>query len=41
MLEMLEAHKDQYRMASQTVTHLAVAGGQSSKEHGRPTIELF
>ncbi len=39
--ELLEAHKDKYRMASQTVTHLAVAGGHSSKEHGRPAIELF
>ena len=39
--EMLEAHKGKYRMASQTVTHLAVAGGQSSAELDRPAIELF
>jgi methyl-accepting chemotaxis protein len=39
--EMLEAHKDRYRMASQTVTHLAVAGGSSIKDHNRPAIELF
>lgn len=39
--EMLEAHKGKYRMASQTVTHLSVAGGQSSAELDRPAIELF
>jgi len=39
--EMLEAHKSRYRMASQTVTHLAVAGGKSSAELERPSIELF
>lgn len=39
--EMLDAHKSRYRMASQTVTHLAVAGGHSSAELDRPAIELF
>jgi methyl-accepting chemotaxis protein len=39
--KMLEAHKDSYRMASQTVTHLSVAGGDSSKDYERPAIELF
>jgi methyl-accepting chemotaxis protein len=39
--EILEAHKSRYRMASQTVTHLAVAGGKSSAEPGCPAIELF
>jgi methyl-accepting chemotaxis protein len=38
---LLEAHLDTYRMASQTVTHLAVAGGTSESDHGRPAIELF
>jgi len=28
-------------MASQTETHLAVAGGASKSETGRPAIELF
>lgn len=39
--EMLEAHKSRYRMASQTVTHLAVAGGENRQDPGRPAIELF
>jgi methyl-accepting chemotaxis protein len=39
--EMLEAHKDGYRMNSQTVTHLAVAGGADKGDHSRPAIELF
>jgi methyl-accepting chemotaxis protein len=39
--EMLEAHKDGYRMASQTVTHLNVAGGENNLDHSRPKIELF
>jgi methyl-accepting chemotaxis protein len=38
---MLEAHKGRYRMASQTVTHLNVAGGQNNQDHSRPAIELF
>lgn len=38
---LLEAHLDTYRMASQTVTHLAVAGGTSQGDQGRPAIELF
>ncbi len=39
--EMLDAHLGRYRMASQTVTHLAVSGGQSTSDHSRPAIELF
>lgn len=39
--EILEAHKDKYRMASQTVTHLNVAGGEDNQDHSRPAIELF
>jgi methyl-accepting chemotaxis protein len=39
--EMLEAHKSRYRMASQTVTHLNVAGGGATAAHERPAIELF
>jgi methyl-accepting chemotaxis protein len=39
--EMLEAHKAKYRMASQTVTHLNVAGGENTQDHSRPAIELY
>jgi methyl-accepting chemotaxis protein len=39
--EMLEAQKGRYRMASQTVTHVNVAGGGDSQDHSRPAIELF
>ena len=39
--EILEAQKSQYRMASQTVTHLNVAGGEDHQDHSRPAIELF
>jgi methyl-accepting chemotaxis protein len=39
--EMLEGHKDRYRMASQTVTHLAVSGGTADLDQSRPAIELF
>jgi methyl-accepting chemotaxis protein len=39
--KLLAAHLDRYRMASQTVTHLAVSGGTASAEHSRPAIELF
>jgi len=38
---LLEAHLSSYKMASQTVTHLAVAGGNSDSDHSRPAIELF
>ena len=38
---MLEAHKSKYRMASQTVTHLNVAGGENAQDNSRPAIELF
>jgi methyl-accepting chemotaxis protein len=37
----LAAHLDHYRMASQTVTHMNVSGGQLSAEQSRPAIELF
>ena len=39
--ELLEAQKSRYRMASQTETHLAVAGGTSKSDTGGPAIELF
>lgn len=37
----LTSHFDKYKMASQTVTHLAVAGGATAADHSRPSIELF
>jgi methyl-accepting chemotaxis protein len=37
----LASHFDQYRMASQTLTHKSVAGKVSSVDHSRPAIELF
>jgi methyl-accepting chemotaxis protein len=39
--KLLDAYFDRYRMASQTVTHLAVSGGAASADQGRPAIELF
>ena len=40
--KMLDAHLSRYRMASQTLTHLAVAGGgAAAADHSRPAIELF
>jgi methyl-accepting chemotaxis protein len=38
---LLESHLNNYKMASQTVTHLAVAGGESDTNQSRPAIELF
>ena len=38
---LLEAHLSQYKMASQTVTHLAVAGGKADSDHSHAAIELF
>jgi len=38
---MLNAHLGQYRMASQTQTHLAVAGGSTTGCQSGPAIELF
>ena len=38
---LLKAHLDNYKMASQTVTHLAVAGGESGNDQSGPAIELF
>jgi hypothetical protein len=37
----LESHLNNYRMASQTETHLAVAGGTSKSDTGGPAIDLF
>jgi methyl-accepting chemotaxis protein len=39
--EILESHLGQYRMASQTETHLAVSGGQAQSTSSGPAIELF
>ncbi len=39
--EILAAQVDGHKMASQTVTHLTVAGGDRSADHSRPAIELF
>ncbi len=38
---MLDGHLGQYRMASQTATHLAVAGGAAQATANSPAIELF
>jgi methyl-accepting chemotaxis protein len=38
---MLDTHLSQYRMASQTVTHLAASGQSASHAESRPAIELF
>jgi methyl-accepting chemotaxis protein len=38
---LLESHLSNYKMASQTVTHLAVAGGESNTNQSGPAIELF
>jgi methyl-accepting chemotaxis protein len=38
---LLDAHLSQYKMASQTVTHLSVAGGTADCDHSHPAIELF
>jgi methyl-accepting chemotaxis protein len=37
----LDSHLERYRMASQTATHLAVAGGSTAADLARPAIELF
>jgi methyl-accepting chemotaxis protein len=39
--QILAAHLGRYRMASQTRTHHAVAGGTSVSDDSRPAIELF
>jgi methyl-accepting chemotaxis protein len=39
--DLLESHLATYKMASQTVAHLAVAGGISDGDHNCPAIELF
>ncbi len=38
---MLDAHLSQYRMASQTATHLAVSSGAAQTAASSPAIELF
>jgi len=38
---MLAGHLDKYRMASQTATHIAVAGGRAKSDYDGPAIELF
>ena len=38
---MLEGHLSQYKMASQTQTHLAAAGGSTAAHSSGPAIELF
>ncbi|MGD0481845.1 MAG: methyl-accepting chemotaxis protein [Terracidiphilus sp.] len=38
---LLDSHLSSYKMASQTVTHLNIAGGSSDSDHSRPAIELF
>ena len=38
---MLASHLDRYRMASQTMTHLATTGESDGGDHSRPAIELF
>jgi hypothetical protein len=38
---LLESHLNNYKMASQTITHLAVAGGESDNGQSGPAIELF
>lgn len=37
----LDSHLSQYRMASQTMTHLAVSGNAANADQGCPAIELF
>jgi methyl-accepting chemotaxis protein len=39
--QLLADHFQSYKMKSQAVTHLAVAGGSSAGDHSRPAIELF
>ena len=39
--QLLADHFQTYKMKSQAVTHLAVAGGSSKGDHSRPAIELF
>ena len=38
---LLQSHLGRYRMASQTRTHVAVAGGAAVADHAGPQIELF
>jgi methyl-accepting chemotaxis protein len=38
---LLASHLGRYKMASQTMTHLAAAGGTPKGDHSRPAIELF
>jgi methyl-accepting chemotaxis protein len=38
---LLSSHEGRYKMAGETITHLAVTGGGKSQDHSRPAIELF
>jgi methyl-accepting chemotaxis protein len=38
---LLASHLGKYHMASQTATHMNVAGGATNQDHSRPAIELF
>jgi len=38
---LLESHLNNYKMESQTITHLAVAGDNSESTHSNPAIEMF
>lgn len=38
---LLASHLDQYKMASQTITHLAVSGSNALMDQAGPAIELF
>lgn len=38
---LLEAHLGRYRMASQTITHMALAGVEIGADNSHPSIELF
>jgi methyl-accepting chemotaxis protein len=39
--DMLASHLSRYRMASQTASHMAVAGGDTAESQAGPAIELF
>ena len=39
--QLLSSHLDQYRMESQTMTHLSVSGGTSRNRSKGPQVELF
>ena len=39
--DLLASHADQYRMASQTTTHITITGGEANEKNNRSAIELF